>query len=212
MCASHTSPVDPEKLMAPTEKDLVSGARENYSDMAEKPELARVEPRPERARALGAPTTDARTAYEDEEASGVRASRRQWTRGREALGGEAAREEAPGCPVATGPRQRRRIICECPAGCQRQVEDRMLHSWLCLSCSGAMKDLPEDPCRCGDLGATCCKELWVRGEVEQKSATWAGRTPAPSGPCTGRASWWAGTTCTPCSPPKDQAGRRDHQR
>ena len=98
----------------------------------------------------------------------------------------------------------------------------MLLSWLCLSCSGAMKDLPEDPCRCEDLGATCCKEFWVRGDVGQKSAAWAGRTTASSGPFTGRASWWTGTACTPCSPLKGEeasdreveakAGRRDHQR
>ena len=46
----------------------------------------------------------------------------------------------------------------------------MLHAWLCLSCSGGMKDLPEDPCRCEDLGATGRKEFWVRGSTIQSSA------------------------------------------
>ena len=63
--------------------------------------------------------------------------------------------------ATVGPRYCRRVLCGCPEGCQRQVEDRMVHTWLCWSCSAGMKDLPEDPCRCGDLGAECCRAIWV---------------------------------------------------
>ena len=63
------------------------------------------------------------------------ASREEFPQLRNALGFVLPAPMEPGKSVS-GPRQRRRIICECPAGCQRQVEDSMLHAWLCWSCSG----------------------------------------------------------------------------
>ena len=33
----------------------------------------------------------------------------------------------------------------------------MAQPWLCWSCSGRVKDLPEDPCRCDEYGEQCCK-------------------------------------------------------
>ena len=57
--------------------------------------------------------------------------------------------------AAAGPSYCRRVLCGCPEGCHRQVEDWMVLSVLCWSCRVGAKGLPEDPCHCKEFGVGC---------------------------------------------------------
>ena len=61
-----------------------------------------------------------------------------------------------------GPRYCRRVLCGCPEGCHRQVEDWAPGgAWtdLCWSCNGG-NSMERLFCRCEDFGAECCRNNW----------------------------------------------------